>query len=411
MLKEQLAKKKLPDASGIYFFIGKNKEILYIGRATSLAHRVRSYFDLAIGEKRSPVIEKMVREAKIVEWTVTDSVLEAMLLEVNLIRTHRPTYNTKSKDDKSFNHLVITKDEFPRVLVLRGKDLPENPEKVFLAVYGPFPNGTLFKEALKIIRRLFQFYDTAHPVGSERSKVVKGKIDFNIQIGLYPDKCTKAEYANTIKQIQLFFEGKKEKIITLLQKEMLLQARNEKFEIANAIKKKIFALQHIQDVSLIKDEARIHKDISTIRIEAYDVAHLDGKSMVGVMTVVSQDGADVGEYRKFHIKGFEGANDTRALSEILERRLAHAEWKYPDFIVVDGSTAQKNTALKIIKKFKKIIPVVGVVKNDKHKAERIIGPQKIINEHKKSILLANAEAHRFAITFHRKQLHKSFLIK
>jgi len=411
MERAQLNKKKIPDSPGVYFFLGRQKEILYIGKATSLRSRVRSYFDGNIKEKRSPVIHKMVEEAKTVEWTETDSVLEAMLLEANLIRTHRPTYNTRSKDNKSYNHVVITRDEYPRVLIVRGKDLlMEGTQEVYAYVYGPFPSGMLFKQALKIIRKLFQFYDTRVPLHAQQNKMHKGKLDFNRQIGLYPELCSKEEYAKNIRHIRLFFEGKKKKIIAELEKQMFACAKKEHFEDAQALKKKIFALKHIQDVALVRDDSRIYKDEKQMRIEAYDVAHMGGKDMVGVMTVMCGGEPDKSSYRKFLIKGFEGSNDPRALEEILDRRLGHAEWQYPDLIVVDGSIAQKNSALRMLKKHNKLIPVVGVVKDERHRPKRIIGVEKLIKEHTRTILFANAEAHRFAITFHRKKRGSTFKI-
>lgn len=409
MVRTDLTKKKLPAKPGVYFFLGKKKEILYIGKATTLSSRVRSYFDPDLKEKRSPVIEKMVAEAKDIEYSVTDSVLEAMLLEVNLIRTHKPVYNSKSKDDKSYNHVVITNTEFPQVLVVRGKDLLQKDESDYLAVYGPFPNSMLFKEALKIIRKLFQFYDVDIKNTETQSKFVRGKIDFNRQIYLYPTSCTKEEYLKTIHHIRLFFEGKKGSIIAELEKQMHAYAKAEKFEEAHMCKKRIFALKHIHDVSLIKDESREYKDEKGIRIEAYDVAHMGGKDMVGVMVVLRGSVPEKSSYRKFTIKGFKGSNDPRALKEILDRRFTHTEWAMPDLIVVDGSTAQKNVALQAVHKQKMTIPVVGVVKDEKHNPLRIIGPKKLIDEHKTAILLANAESHRFAITFHKQKRGKSFL--
>lgn len=407
---KDLQKKKLPNNPGVYYFLGKRKEILYIGKATSLRSRVRSYFDGDIHEKRSTLIANMVRDAKSIAWTETPSVLEALILEVNLIRTHKPRCNTISKDDKSFNHLVITDEEFPRVLVIRGKDLEYadkgklsevKPSSKYQYVFGPFPNGMLFREALNLIRKLFKFYDAKAPTTDTRSKLAKGTLDFNRQIGLYPQNESKAEYARTIKHIRLFFEGKKETIIKDLEKEMMRAAKREEFEEANILKKRIFALQHIQDVSLMKEEFRTHKDANGIRIEAYDVAHMGGKDMVGVMTVVVGRETSPGEYRKFIIRDCEGSNDPKALREILTRRFKHPEWKFPDLIVVDGSTAQKNAAERVLKQFDLLIPIVGVVKDEKHRPKRIIGPGKLISEHEKSIILANGESHRFAITFHR----------
>lgn len=410
MTKNDIQKKKLPDTPGVYFFLGAKKEILYIGKATSLKNRVGSYFTNDIEAKRSKLIAQMVVAAKAVEWTVTDSVLEALILESNLIRTHKPKYNSLAKDDKSYNHLVITNETWPRVLVVRGKDVTEKfLNKEILYHFGPFTSATLFREALKIIRRLFKFYDTKTPIGAEKSKMERGKVDFNRQIGLYPDAVSKKEYAKTIRHIRLFFEGKKAQIITELEKEMHELARKELFEEAHSIKKKIFALKHIQDIALIKDESRIHRDEHSIRVEAYDVAHLGGQDMVGVMTVIEGGEVKKSEYRKFKITTVAKSNDVAALREILERRLAHSEWAYPQIIVVDGAAAQKNAAERVLHKAGVVIPVVAVVKDDRHRPVRIIAAKKLLQQYESDILLANAEAHRFSINFHRQKRSKRFV--
>jgi excinuclease ABC subunit C len=410
MNKEKLMKKKLPDDPGVYFFLGPKKEILYIGKATSLKSRVHSYFAKDIAVKRSKLIEQMVDEAKTVDVTVTDSVLEALILESNLIRTHKPKYNSISKDDKSYNHLVITREEFPRVLVVRGKDLTSKfTEGQIKYHFGPFTSGTLFKEALKIVRKLFKFYDTKVPVGKERSKMARGAIDFNKQIGLYPSEDNKKEYQRTIRYVTLFFQGKKKQVILELQKEMMALAQQERFEEADAVKRKIFALQHIQDVALIKDDSRHYRDDRTARIEAYDVAHMGGEDMVGVMTVVEGGEAKHHEYRKFKIKSVQGSNDTASLKEVLTRRLNHEEWPLPQIIVVDGSTAQKNAAEHVLKKCDMLIPVVAVVKDDKHRPIRLIASRKLLESYQNDILLANAESHRFALSYHKVKRNKRAL--
>ncbi len=117
------AVKKFPDSPGVYFFVGKKNKILYIGRATSLKNRVLSYFSKDLIGKRGPIISKMVKESNRVKFIKTDSVFEAIILEANLIKKLNPPYNTKEKSDKSFNYIVITKEDFPRVLVVRGKGL------------------------------------------------------------------------------------------------------------------------------------------------------------------------------------------------------------------------------------------------------------------------------------------------
>jgi len=408
--KQDLLKKKIPDTPGVYFFLGSKKEILYIGKATSLKNRVKSYFSSDIEEKRSKIIGKMVEAAKTVEWTVTDSVLEALILESNLIRTHKPRYNTISKDDKSYNHLIITNDDYPRVLIVRAKDLTEKfIESDLYAVFGPFTSPNLLREALKIVRKLFKFFDTRTPIGTEKSKMAKGKVQFNTQIGLYPEDLSQKEYGKTIRHIKLFFEGKKSKVISELEKEMKSLAKDELFEGAEVVKRKIFALQHIQDVSLLKDELRMYRDEKVLRIEAYDVAHLAGKDMVGVMTVVEGGEPKNQEYRKFKIHSVTKSNDVGALKEILERRFLHPEWPFPQIVAVDGAAAQKNIAEKVLKKIGLIIPVVAVTKDERHKPVRVVGPKKMLDIHKNAILLSNAEAHRYAISYHRQKRDKKLL--
>lgn len=406
MTLDDFKTKDLPDTPGVYFFMGARKRILYIGKATSLRSRVRSYFTDDIADKRSALIEKMVAEAVDVEWTETDSVLEALILEANLIRTHRPKYNTREKDDKSFNHLVITQEEYPRVLVVRGRDVTERFTKGELKyVFGPFPSGTLFREALKIVRSIFKFYDTEKPLGKITTKMGRGAIDFNRQIGLYPSEHSREEYQKTIRHLALFFEGRKKELVAELEREMRALAKEQRFEEAGEVKRKIFALTHIRDVALVRREMYRH-DAGAGRVEAYDVAHLAGKDMVGVMTVVEGGQARPAEYRKFKIRSVTSSNDPAALREILDRRLGHTEWPMPTVIVVDGATAQKNAAELILKKYGVGIPVVAVTKDEYHRPKRILGAQSLVGKQEDEILLANAEAHRFAITYHRQKRGK-----
>jgi len=397
----------LPESPGVYFFLDKRKKILYIGKATSLKNRVKSYFTADIIEKRSALIAKMVFESTAVDFTETDSVLEALILETNLIRTHKPHYNTKSKDDKSYNHLIITNEEWPRVLVVRERDLTYKfADNEIKDSFGPFTSPTLLRDALKIVRKLFQYYDTKKPVDSESTKFTKGIINFNRQIGLYPDPNQKQEYKTTIRHIRLLFQGKKHKIILELEKEMKQLAKLEKFELAQLKKKQIFALKHIEDISLIKADKYSAYDKNLLRVEAYDVAHHAGQDMVGVMVVVAGSEPVKSEYRKFKIKTLKSANDPAALVEMLERRLKHPEWPFPSIIAVDGNEIQINAARKVLEKLNLNIPVVSVVKDDRHKASRVIAPPDLLKKYKYDILLANSEAHRFAIGFYRKLANK-----
>ncbi len=418
MQSQDLKKYKLPNTPGVYFFLGKKdkqkKTILYIGKAGSLRQRVKSYFSKDIEKTRGPLIVQMLEKAEKIDFIKTDSVLEALILEASLIKKYKPKYNTKEKDDKSHNFIVITKEDFPRILVLRGRELEKKTKDYKLqAKFGPFPQGSILKEAMKIIRKIFPFRDKCTP--PKINGLNSSKRCFNRQIELCPGVCSgeisKKEYAKIISNIKMFLSGKKNTLIKKLEREMNVYAKKQKFEKALKNKKTIFALKHIQDVSLIKENYKVGNRVSNfVRIEGYDVAHISGKYMVGVMVVMNDNAVDKSQYRKFKIKSVFGANDTASLKEILKRRFSHHEWRYPDLIVIDGGQAQKNIAEKVLKELDLNIPVVSVVKDEKHKPKNILGDKKIVNTNKKDILLVNFESHRFAINYHRNLRSKLFKI-
>ncbi|OHA14679.1 MAG: hypothetical protein A2909_03235 [Candidatus Tagabacteria bacterium RIFCSPLOWO2_01_FULL_39_11] len=487
---KELQKFKLPDKPGVYFFLRHKKltspqpspvkerglapstlqgkagdEVLYIGKATSLRDRTKSYFAKDLIATRGPLIVDMVFRADSIKWEETDGVLEALILEANLIKKHQPYYNTKEKDDKSFNYVCITKESLPKVLVVRGKELREGNSRSPLprgssrrvrgsdpgldptsvlplvrgggklqATFGPFTSGPQLREAMKIIRRIFPFIDA--------QSAKRDNAEFYRQLGLAPDLPVgkgrssgseadrgatlrrRQDYLRNIRHLELFFDGKKKKIIVDLKKEMMQYAKKHAFERAGEIKRQIFALEHINDVALLKKDLSASyfenhslgsSTTKSFRIEAYDIAHMSGKNMVGVMTVLVNGEPAKNEYRKFNIKtqsgvpARRGGNDTGALLEVLERRFAHTEWQMPSLIVIDGGKAQFNTAIKFQKRVGLAIPLVSVVKDERHKAREILGDKNFAQKYESEILLANSESHRFAIAFHKDKRSKNFL--
>ncbi len=435
MTREELNNFDLPEEPGVYLFRGPKTDILYIGKAAVLRDRVRSYFGKDLAESRSEAIVKMVADATQLTWEQTDSVLEALILEANLIKQHQPPYNSMSKDNKSFNYLVIANEAYPRILIVRGRELFLNwSEADIKKLLGPFPDGGALKEALKIVRKIFPFRDSKCTPCEEqlKSKAKKGKngtkvgplrarrdptfVDpsdsaavasckpcFNRQIGLCPGICTgemsKDEYAIRIKHISDLFSGNFHGLKRDLAREMKEASGEERFENARTLHRQIESLDHIRDVSLIKNERAISSG-GGVRIEAYDTAHTGGAETVAVMTVVSNGELVKDAYRKFKIQTTTN-DDVGALKEALSRRLNHSEWPLPRVFVIDGGIPQLRAAERLLKAAGIAIPVVGVVKNDAHKPERLIGDSKSIKACERDILLANAEAHRFAITWHR----------
>ncbi len=395
--------KRLPETSGVYFFISKKEkkeEVLYIGKATNLRDRVKSYFSKDIAFSRGPKILKMLELSDDIKFEKTDSVLEALLLENHLIKKHQPPYNTKEKDDKSYNFVVITDEDFPRVLLVRGRDILDsklNGDKLGFKIkesFGPFPFGSNIKDGLKIIRKIFPFRDRCTP------NTIKPC--FNRQIGLCPGVCTgeisKKEYFLIIKNISQFFKGQKKQILKDLQKQMNYFSKLKEFEKASVIKKRIFAINHIQDVSMIKSQTASGDD--DFMIESYDISHTSGASVVGVCVVLSDGVPDKSLYKKFKIKKDEN-NDLKCLEEILRRRLKHSEWKLPNLFVVDGGLNQKKLFENILKENGLDIRVVSVLKDEKHNPKDILGLEGL-EKYKKDILLSNSEAHRFAMSYHNK---------
>ena len=414
MQQEDLVKFGLPDSPGVYFFRDVNGKILYIGKATSLKDRVRSYFAKDLSLSRSSAISAMVAMATQITWEETDSVLEALILEANLIKKHQPEFNIDEKDNKSFNYLVITKEQFPRVLVVRGRALFQKwKDEDIKYRFGPFPQGGALAEAVKLVRRIFPFRDSkCTPAPDQLAKGARvPKPCFNRQIGVCPGTCTgeisQKEYAETIRNIKELFSGGMRSLRRRLEKEMKEAAECEDFEGAEQLRRQVSALTHVHDISLIKDEYRASPG-GALRIEAFDVAHTGGSETVGVMTVVIGGEAYKSEYRKFKIQSVTN-NDVAALSEMLERRLNHPEWQLPRIVVVDGSKPQVRAAERVFKKAGVVIPIIGVVKNEFHKPERLIGDEKLIQEFEKDILLANNEAHLFSIRWHRKRLSNTSL--
>lgn len=394
MQKKDLNKFKLPDSPGVYFF-KKGKDILYIGKATSLKDRVRSYFSNDVISTRGSLIVDMVTQADNIDFNKTDSVLEALILEAELIKKFQPICNTKEKDNKSYNFVVITKDEFPRVIIERGRTISFQDKK-YNSVFGPFPSQAQLTEALKIIRKIFPFITK------------EGDSKIYQQIGLEPDINSvdaKKQYANTIRNIKLFFQGKKGALIKKLEQEMKSLAKQKEFELAGKRRNQIFALNHIKDISLIKTESSSLK--TDLRIEAYDVAHIRGYHSVGVMTVIEDGEIKKSAYRKFILRDTKKGDDVGGLKEIITRRFKHDEWKAPNLIVVDGGKTQINQTRKVLTELNLKIPIVSVVKDEKHKPKNILGSAKLFSKYEKDILLVNNEAHRFAIEFYRQKHRKS----
>lgn len=385
--------KKFPNTPGVYFWLGADKKPLYIGRAGSLKKRIASYF-----LTKDPRISEMVGLAKNLKFQKTDTLLEAIILEANLIRKFWPKYNVKEKDNRSFLYIVITNDEFPRLLTIRARELEKYSvtEKSAKAVFGPYQSYHLLRATLDIIQRIFPFTTDKENVG---------KACFHYQIGLCPGVCvgaiSKKEYGEIIRNLILFLRGDKKRLFARLKKQN-----------PEAIK----SLQHVQDVSLLAGADTLMKRggaFASGRIEGYDISHLSGKEPVGAMVVFENGEKDVSQYRLFTIKG-EARDDLGMLREVLERRLNHPEWPLPEVFFVDGGQLQARVVRDVLGQRKIFAPVIGLSKSGRHAGSAYAQDKLIaLNAKKvsKELLLSSKklfqevrnEAHRFAIGYNRRK--------
>jgi len=392
--------KNLPQKPGVYIFRDKEKKILYIGKATSLRNRVGSYFSGAHNYR----IEKMILQIKEIRIKETDTVLEALILEANLIKKHQPRYNIKEKDDKSFSYFVITKEEFPRVLILRKTEVETRQCLVSIKIYGPYTSKKQMQIALKIIRKIFPFH-------SLRQKTEKGCLDFQIGLcpGPYAGKINKKDYRKNIRGVRMILEGKKKGLLTKMEKEMKDCSLRREFEKAGEMRNKIFALRHIQDIALLSKEELVADDkLKNIRIEAYDISNISGADAVGAMIVFKNKKPEKSGYRKFKIKTVQGINDIAMMREVLARRFRN-NWPKPNLIFIDGGKGHLAMAKKLLDNLGLKIPIVAVAKGSTRKKldlyfanccrdainRRLYDDENLIGQ-------VMDEAHRFAISYHRK---------
>jgi len=381
---------KIPDQTGVYIFSKKGTP-LYVGRALSFKKRIPSYFSGQI----DPRIAEMVALADKLEFKKTDSILDSVILEANLIKEYWPKYNIRDRDDRSFAYIIIDKSEFPRPLIVRGSDL----KKLSHAnAFGPYQSQRIAKNILRIIRRIFP-YSTCLPAAEAGLPVRQAggfsqRPCFNYQLGLCPGVCTgeisKADYIKNIKNLTLFLKGEKKRLVKKLSQEDPQKARS---------------LSHIQDVVLITqgDDRIGTKEIE--RIEGYDISHLSGDYSYGAMVVFAGGRPDKKEYRLFKVE--KAPDDLRSLEEVLIRRFRHREWPRPNLIMIDGGKPQIDFVSNALEKENISVAMVGI---SKYGGDKFVYPKntkkniKALVELNRGVLLkVREEAHRFSLKSNRRK--------
>ncbi len=397
--------KSLPSSPGVYIFKNKDGEILYVGKAASLKDRVGSYFQGRSGYARP--IEMFIDQVIVIDTKKTDTVLEAYILEQGLIKKLQPKYNAMGKDGKSFCYVAVTKEDFPKFIILWETDLEKdkagdkNGEK-YSKIYGPYISKRNIEISLKILRKIFPYH-------SKPQKTEKGCLDFQIGLcpGPYAGEISRKDYLKNIRGIRMILEGKKKSLISKMKKEMEASSHKNEFEKAAESRNQIFSLQHIQDIALISDDKRSIADGTDkrIRIEGYDISNISGTHATGSMVVFDNSTgelkSDKNEYRKFRIRTVKGANDVGAMEEVLLRRLKN-NWPRPNLIILDGGAGHLNMARRVLRSFHLEIPLLAVAKGPDRRNFDLRSYGTVPEISKNTIEQVRDEAHRFAISYHKK---------
>lgn len=421
--------KDLPRLPGVYLFRGKTRKAIYIGKAANLAQRIKYYFQTS--SKLEPKIKKMVAETTSLEYIPVESEFESLLLEAKLIKEKKPKYNTKWKDDKSFLYILITDEEYPRVLAARKS---QGLEGTYI---GPFPSAVTVRRVLKFLRFIFPycsqkfsrracFYShlgLCHPCPS---KIVKRAPE--------EKKILKKKYLLNIRRLKRVLNGQAKRVTFDLKKQMKKAARQESFEEAGKIRDQIEKLEFItsprvrissylenpnflQDQRLVEinELERVLKpyfgEVAFSRIECFDISTLFGQQATGSMVVFLEGVEEKSQYRRFRIRKAGKPDDVAMIREVVKRRFSHPEWIFPNLIIIDGGKGQVSGVLEILKKLKLEIPVVGLAKrleevviskNGRFESLRLSASSPALNFLKR----IRDEAHRFAIAYHRRLRRK-----
>lgn len=421
--------RNLPETSGVYFFRDQAEKIIYVGKAISLKNRVSSYFSTKVADAKT---KELVKKIAKIEHINTESEVEALILESEMIKRYHPKYNIVWRDDKNFVYIKITDEDYPQVILVR--QIVDDRAKYI----GPFVDVVSVRGLLKYLRKIFQF---------RHCRNLPRKACLQYSIGNCAGPCqeyiSKTEYRKNIRNIVRFFEGQTEAVKIDFRKEMKRAVKDEEFEKAALYRNRISWIDKINSLNLISFEETNLKSDKALRglrdvlrlgplphrIECYDISNIFGRAAVGSMVVFEDGLPKKDDYRRFEIKTVSRIDDYQMISEVLSRRFRKFGQKkadrsfsqLPDLIIIDGGKGHLRVAEDTARPFNLSVRIISLAKrqeeifrlnrgnnNDKTEFEKII-----LERNSESYFLIQRirdEAHRFAITYHRSKRGKELLV-
>ncbi|MDR0616306.1 MAG: excinuclease ABC subunit UvrC [Synergistaceae bacterium] len=418
--------RKFPDKPGVYLMHDSSGNTIYIGKAKSLKKRVSSYFR-HVGFA-SPRLARLVSEIEDISTIRTESDAEAMILESRLIKLYQPFFNVELKMGEKYPFIKITQEDFPRVIVTRNRQYDGS---VYI---GPFVRVKDLRGLLRLAERYFALRTCTAPIEAgklpSRDRACMRHV-LGLCLAPCVKGCTEAEYRERVADLILLMSGKCADLASKLHKRMDASARRMEFEEAARIRDMIKAIwrvsrQRLFTPAMIEGDATDWAPLKRLqealglpvlpwRIDGFDISHTAGENTVGVVVVFEQGEANPSLYRRFNIKTVEDVDDFRSMEETLTRRYGkclEGQEPLPQLIMIDGGPVQLDFARRALRKLGLgSIAAVALAKRE----EEIFIPEK-----KEAIRLdrndpglkllerVRDEAHRFAITSHRKKRESKF---
>jgi excinuclease ABC subunit C len=422
MISEKL--KDIPKNAGCYLFKNDKEQIIYVGMSKFLPKRVSSYFQ----KNQTGKTKALVENISDVEFKITSSEQEAIILEEELIKLYKPKFNIKGKDDKTRKwSLCFTEEEFPKLEIVRDKQ----DDRVSI----DFTSGMLCREIYDLIHDVFELRSCSYDLTEENIKKEKFKTCLEYHLGRCNAPCiglqSKLLFTKTVKDVKSILQLDFKSVIAGLKKEMKYYSSNLEFEKAQNVLSKLEILKTIDNKLNVIRLQKYNKKAFDIKnvlglmnipqiIEAFDNSHNQGDSNVAASVRFKNDNPDKSEYRKYNIKSFTGIDDYQSFDEVLNRRfkrLIEEKQKLPDLVIIDGGKGQLGVAKRVFENLGILnqVDLISISKDSNHKSSiihKIDGSEFNIYDDKNFTLFGKIqeEVHRFAIKFHReKQSKKLFL--
>lgn len=411
-----LENKNIPKTPGCYLFKNEKQQIIYVGKSKFLPKRVKSYFQKNHKDKKTKNLVKSISD---VEFIITESESEALVVEENLIKLYKPKYNIKGKDDKTIRlTLQIIDEDFPRVELQRSNNIKGE-------IIAQFTSSKSAKQIYKLLHQVFPLRSCSYELTKTNIEEKKFKTCLEYTIGNCLAPCVgikKFIYTRIISNIRKIFNFDNKSVLSSLIKKRNYFSKNLEFEKANDIQHRIDALslliKKIEPLRLykVKQELKEIKDFLNLKrdpliIESFDNSHFSQKHGVSTSIRFVMGKPQKSSYRKFIIKEGCVGDDYSSFDEVLTRRfkrLISEKIQLPDLIVMDGGISQVNVCKKVLNDLDLEIDVIGISKDDKHKAKWVnltCGKKINIFDVPNYSLLGkiSEEVHRFTINFHKQR--------